>query len=228
MIVETVDIIRDLVASLQLKVVIDSVTDNANGTYTIITKCTRHIQTGMSFSISSIDYVVTAFVRDVSFTVSGASVISVSSFLLPAPKFWHGSILETNKTLTGIMDMNEKVPMIYLRRPYKDSFNKIESAVERDSDVTIYFLCEDVFEKYDIDQRDIECIYPMRSLCYSFVEMLKNNYQIGVIDSFDIENKEKFGVVNQKGVEKTLFDTPLSGCELNITIPVKVNYKCKC
>lgn len=228
MIVETVDIIRDLVASLQLKVVIDSVTDNANGTYTIETCNTRHIQSGMSFSVSSVDYVVTAFVRDVSFTVSGASTISVSSFLLPAPKFWHGSILETNKTLTGITDMNEKVPMVYLRRPYRDNFNRNDSANERDSDVTIYFLCEDNFAQYDIDDRDRECIYPMRSLLYSFVEMLKNNPQIGIIESFEVENKERFGVVNSKGVEKALFDTPLSGCELNITIPIKKNYQCKC
>jgi len=228
MIIETVDIIRDLVASLQLKVVVDSVTDNLDGTYTIETKCTRHVQTGMSFSVSSVDYIVTAFVRDVSFTVSGASAIAVTSFLLPAPKFWHGSILETNKTLTGITDMNEKVPMVYLRRPYRDNFNRDDSANERDSDVTIYFLCEDNFQQYDIDDRDRECIYPMRSLLYSFVEMLKSNPQIGLIGSFEVENKERFGVVNSKGVEKALFDTPLSGCELSITIPIKKNYQCKC
>ncbi|MEB3151460.1 MAG: hypothetical protein VKL60_20890 [Sphaerospermopsis sp.] len=228
MIVETVDIIRDLVASLQLKVVVDSVADNMDGTYTVTTKCTRHIQSGMSFSVSGVDYVVISFERDVSFTVLGASTISVSSFLLPAPKFWHGSILETNKTLTGIADMSEKVPMVYLRRPYKDNFNRDDSAIERDSDVTLYFLCEDNFQQYDIDDRDKECIYPMRSLLYSFVEMLKNNSQIGIIDSFDVENKERFGVVNSKGVEKALFDTPLSGCELNIIIPIKKNYQCKC
>mgnify|MGYP003402917775 CR=1 FL=1 len=228
MIIETVDIIRDLVASLQLKVVVDSVTDNLDATYTITTKCTRHIQTGMSFSVSSVDYTVISFVRDVSFTVSGASTIAVTSFLLPAPKFWHGSILETNKTLTGIMHMSEKVPMVYLRRPYRDNFNRDDSAIERDSDVTIYFLCEDNFQQYDIDDRDIECIYPMRSLLYSFVEMLKDNPQIGKIESFEVENKERFGVVNSKGVEKALFDTPLSGCELSITIPIKKNYQCKC
>ena len=228
MIVETVDIIRDLVESLQLKVVVDLVTDNGDDTYTVETKCTRHIQSGMSFSVSSVDYVVTAFVRDVSFTISGASTISVSNFLLPAPKFWHGSILETNKTLTGITDMGEKVPMVYLRRPYRDNFNRDDSANERDSDVTIYFLSEDNFAQYDIDDRDNECIYPMRSLLYSFVQMLKDNSQIGQIDSFDVENKERFGVVNSKGTEVALFDTPLSGCELNITIPIKKNYQCKC
>lgn len=228
MIIETVDIIRDLVASLQLKVIVDSVTDNANETYTIKTCNTRHIQSGMSFSVSSVDYVVTSFVRDVSFTVSGASTIVATSFLLPAPKFWHGSILETNKTLTGITDMNEKVPMVYLRRPYRDNFNRDDSAIERDSDVTLYFLCEDNFQQYDIDDRDDECIYPMRSLLYSFVEMLKDNPQIGKIESFEVENKERFGVVNSKGVEKALFDTPLSGCELSITIPIKKNYQCKC
>ena len=189
MIIETVDIIRDLVASLQLKIIVDSVTDNANGTYTIETCNTRHIQSGMSFSVSSVDYVVTSFVRDVSFTVSGASTIAVTSFLLPAPKFWHGSILETNKTLTGIIEMSEKVPMVYLRRPYRDNFNRDDSAIERDSDMTIYFLCEDNFQQYDIDDRDNECIYPMRSLLYSFVQMLKDNPQIGQIDSFEVENK---------------------------------------
>ena len=228
MINETVDIIRDLVATLQLSVNVGSVTANVNGTYTVATTCTRHLQTGMSFSVSGIDYVVVSFVRDVSFTVSGASTISVSSFLLPAPKFWHGSILETNKTLTGISDMSEKVPMVYLRRPYRDNFNRDDSANGRQTDVTLFFLSEDNFQQYDIDDRDNECIYPMRSLLYSFVEMLKNNSQIGMIESFEVENKERFGVVNSKGVEKALFDTPLSGCELSITIPIKKNYQCKC
>ncbi len=228
MIIETVDIIRDLVATLQLSVNVGSVTANVNGTYTVATTCTRHLQTGMSFSVSGIDYVVVSFVRDVSFTVSGASTISVSSFLLPAPKFWHGSILETNKTLTGISDMSEKVPMVYLRRPYRDNFNRDDSANGRQTDVTLFFLSEDNFQQYDIDDRDNECIYPMRSLLYSFVEMLKNNSQIGTIESYEVENKERFGVVNSKGVEKALFDTPLSGCELSITIPIKKNYQCKC
>ena len=228
MIIETVDIIRDLVATLQLSVNVGSVTANVNGTYTVTTTCTRHLQTGMSLSVSGVDYVVVSFVRDVSFTVSGASTISVSSFLLPAPKFWHGSILETNKTLTGISDMSEKVPMVYLRRPYRDNFNRDDSANGRQTDVTLFFLSEDNFQQYDIDDRDNECIYPMRSLLYSFVEMLKNNSQIGIIESFEVENKERFVVVNSKGVEKALFNTPLSGCELSITIPIKKNYQCKC
>jgi len=227
MIVETVDIIRDLVALLRLKVTIDSVTDNANGTYTITTCDTRHIQTGMPITIDTVDYVVKSFVKDTSFVLEGDSIVTASSFFLDAPKFWHGSILETNKNLTGILDMNEKVPMVYLRRPYRDSFNEADSAIERDSDVTLYFLCEDVF-KDDIDKRDIECIYTMRSLLYSFVEMLRRNKYIGEIGSFQVENKEKFGVVNSKGTEKVLFDTPLSGCELNISIPIKINYQCKC
>lgn len=118
--------------------------------------------------------------------------------------------------------------MVYLRRPYRDNFNRDDSAIERDSDMTIYFLCEDNFQQYDIDDRDNECIYPMRSLLYSFVQMLKDNPQIGQIDSFEVENKERFGVINSKGVEKALFDTPLSGCELSITIPIKKKYQCKC
>lgn len=226
--VETVDIIRDLVANFREKIIIDSVTDNVNGTYTIETKCTKHIMTGLKMTIDGFDYTVVSFIRDVSFTVEGSQLITAQSFLLDAPKFWHGSILETNKTLTGIMNMEEKVPMVYLRRPYRDNFNNEGAANDRDSDVTIYFLCEDNFNEYDIDRRDIECIYPMRSMLYSFVELLKNDFQIGEIETFEVENKEKFGVVNSKGVEKALFDTPLSGCELSITIPVQRNYKCNC
>jgi len=228
MIVETVDIVRDLVALLRPKIVIDSIVDNANGTYTIYTCNTKHVNTGLTFSVDDVLYTVQSFVKDESIIVTGESIITGPSFLLDVPKFWHGSILETNKNLTGIAHMDEKVPMVYLRRPYRDSFKAKDSSIERESDVTIYFLTEDLFHKYDIDQRDIECIYPMRSLCYEFIELLRKNSQIAVIGNYDIENKEKFGVVNSKGSEKVLFDTPLSGCELSITIPITKNYKCKC
>jgi len=87
MIIETVDIIRDLVASLQLKIIVDSVTDNANGTYTIETCNTRHIQSGMSFSVSSVDYVVTSFVRDVSFTVRVLQRLPLQAFFCQPRSF---------------------------------------------------------------------------------------------------------------------------------------------
>lgn len=226
--IETVDIIRDLVAQLRVKVIVRSVTDNLDGTFTITTCDTKHINIGLTFTIASVVYTVVSFVKDTSFIVSGASTISVSSFFLDAPKFWHGSILETNKNLVGIMNMEEKVPMVFLRRPYRDTFFNRNETNDRESDCTIYFLTEDLFDQYDIDERDKECIEPMRSMLYSFVELLKDNYQIGVIESFQVENKEKFGVVPSKGTEKVLFDTPLSGCELSLSIPVMRNYKCKC
>ena len=139
-------------------------------------------------------------------------------------------MLDTNTKLTGIMQMDAKTPMVYLRRPYRDQFEAEDSAVERTVTCVIYFLCEDGFEEYDIDQRDTECIKPMRSMAYAFVDMLKSNSQIAgnLIDAYTIEDKLKFGIYTEKGVEKAYWDTNVSGCELNIDIPVNRNYECNC
>lgn len=225
---ETIDIIKALVSELEVVVNVKSVTVNGNGTQTIETCDTKHISIGLQFTIISTTYTVVSFVRNESFTVEGSAVITGKTITLDAPKFFHGSIYETNKELTGIPDMQDKVPMIYLRRPYTDVFDNRFGQNDRVSDCSIFFLTEDNFSEFDSDMRDIECINPMRSLLYSFVELLNSRKGVNIIESFTVDNREKFGVVSQNGVEKVLFDTPLSGCELTISIPIMKSFKCNC
>lgn len=226
MIDNPIDIIRDLVSQLTIWVTIQSVTDNTDGTATLLSKDTKYLNSGMTVKVIGVAYTVKSVVKDVSFVLDGVPPLGLVE--IEPPKFWHGTVLETNKTLTGIADMEDKVPMVYYVRNWRSEVNKMDGANELVLDARLLFLTEDNFNEWDIDKRDEECIVPMNRLHYYFVESLRKNNQIGIIESYSLDSVDKFGVVNSKGAEKALFDTPLSGVDSSITIPIKRNYQCKC
>ena len=71
MTLETVDIIRDLVANWKIRLKISAVTDNGDGTFTILVCNTFYAQTGRPFTIYGITYTVISFVKDTSMVISG-------------------------------------------------------------------------------------------------------------------------------------------------------------
>jgi len=226
MIDNPIDIIRDLVSQLTIWVTVQSVTDNGDGTSTLLSKDTKYLNSGMTVKVIGIEYTVKSVVKDVSFVLDG--VPSLGLVEIEPPKFWHGTVLETNKTLTGIKDMADKIPMIFYVRSWRSKIQEIDNANEMVLDARLLFLTEDNFSSFDPDKRDDECVVPMNRLHYYFVEMLRKNKQVGTIDSYGLDSIDKYGVVSAKGAEKSLVDAQLSGVDSSITIPIKRNYQCKC
>jgi len=226
MIDNPIDIIRDLVSQLTIWVTIQSVTDNTDGTATLLSKDTKYLNSGMTVKVIGVAYAVKSVVKDVSIVLDGVPPLGLVE--IEPPKFWHGTVLETNKTLTGIKDMADKIPMIFYVRSWHSQIQALDSANEMVLDARILFLTEDNFSAFDPDKRDDECIVPMNRLHFYFVEMLRKNKQVGIIESYSLDSIDKYGVVSAKGMEKSLVDAQLSGVDSSITIPIKRNYQCKC
>ncbi|RLI45313.1 hypothetical protein DRO61_10730, partial [Candidatus Bathyarchaeota archaeon] len=68
---ETVDIIREIVEGINKTIEIDSVVDNGDGTYTLLTCKTLYIQENFPITINSNDYTVTTVVKNTSIVVKG-------------------------------------------------------------------------------------------------------------------------------------------------------------
>lgn len=227
---ETVDVIGDLIAAWELPFEMTSVVDKANGTYLVNVPKTYYLQKEKDITIATVKYQILSVVNNVSILLKGPSLPDATTFNLPVPYYFNGTILQTNEELGLKAKISEKTPMVYLRRPFNE---KIDAADLDDTDtaikadVTLYFLTEAVFKKWMTKDHDINAIKPMRNMMYEFVEMLKENEQyIERLTDYDAIDQIKFGIVTQNGVKSSLFSNDYSGVQMDITLGIK--YQCIC
>lgn len=229
---ETVDVIGELITAWIMPFVITSVVDNADGTYTLTVPKTYYLIPGKyrTLTINSIDYIITDVVNNASITLRGSVVPPTSTFNLPVPYYFNGTILQTNTELKKESNLYEKTPMVYLRRPFTETLDAKDlnnSDVANEAPLVIYFLTEATFAKWSTAEHDLYAIKPMRNLAYEFIEMLKVNAKyIERLTNYDITDQIKFGVITQKGVEAGLWSDNYSGVEMDITLGIK--YQCIC
>lgn len=228
--VNTIDIIKDLVSNLDLKLNITSV-ETVGTTYKLFTCNTYYLAPQSKVTINSVIYSVVSLVNNQYLIVSGASLPVKGVYSLPNPYFTHGTVKQSNEELSIESDMFKKTPMVFLRRPFSEVFNNGQQSDERNVDLTLYFLTQADFEHWQIDAFDENAIKPMYNLMKAFVDMLNSNKYINKanINDYRIEEKIKFGVyVNDKGYESSVFNDTLSGVQLNINLPIRKNYICNC
>lgn len=224
---ETVDIINDLVAGMPIKFVVKQVTDNTTS-YTVATCGTLYLSKGLVIDLGGIKYTVESVVDNESVTLKGPTAPVVGSYLLAPMFFKHGSVLETKKELDLIKDTTKKTPMVYLKRTFSETFNAKTDAVERVANINLFFLTHANFEQWQTADHDKHAIKPMRNMVYSFLEYLERHPYIGLIDSYTLVDRIKFGVITDIGVDKAYWDDKLSGVELAISLPINRNFKCNC
>jgi hypothetical protein len=228
--VNTIDIIKDLVTNLDLKLNVTSVV-TVGTTYKLFTCNTYYLAPQSKVTINAVVYTVVSIVNNEYIIVSGASLPSKGVYSLPAPYFTHGTVKQANEELSMESDMFKKTPMVFLRRPFSEVFYNGQQSDERNVDLTLYFLTQADFEHWQIDSFDANAIKPMYNLMNAFINMLNNNKYINKanISEFRIEEKIKFGIyVNDKGYENSIFNDTLSGVQLSLSLPIRKNYTCTC
>lgn len=227
--IETVDIVEDLVSRLNMPLKITEVVDNLDGTYKLETCNTYYLQAGFDVFLGLVTYQVVSVDINELVTVKGLSAPLIGSYSLPTPYFFHGSILQTNTELSQVPDVFSKTPMVYLKRTFHETFYGKEAALDRESNLTLFFLTQADFEAWRTDDHDLHAIKPMRNMAYAFLEMLHKDNQVGTLESFDLIDRIKFGVVvSDKGTVSSYWNDKLSGVELSISLPINKNYTCKC
>lgn len=226
----SIDIIRMVVESLTFPVDIVSIVTTGN-TH-VLTVCNLyHAQPGFTVTIGGNEYTITEIDAQYAdscsdggpvytMTVEGSVNISVDNFTLYAPKFFHGTPIQTDAEITEIPNAADKTPMIWALENYKDHFyDDPENARDRDLRMRIFFLTQPGLATEKTDDRYHHCIEPMRRLQERFVDRLRAmRGDFNTHDwEYEVENYARFGVyINNKGVEKNWFADKLSGCELNL------------
>ena len=222
----TVDFISDIVSSMTPSITIDSVVDNADGTQTVNVCKTFWIRKYYTVSINSVDYVVSSFVKDTSFTIPSATLVTSTSFNLVAPYYFHGSPMQVNNEHLSIKISANKYPLIYLVESLTDKhFDELDS---KDKDMSLrIFLLDSLDSKNDsVDDHFTSVLKPLNAMLDYFVELLEgNSYTLPF--SYDVTNRVKVGVYStNKGNTEKIFSDPLDGVEFVSTVTTLKSTNC--
>lgn len=231
--IETIDIVKDLVNNLNLQLNIKSV--NSDDNLHTIEVCNSYYLSGQyeesntpnTIEINSNTYDIIS-VNGTEIVLRGDYTPTTGVFTIANPFFFHGTITQTNNELSQISNCFEKYPAIYLRRTFVETWNR-SSEIEREAQLTLYFLTQANFEHWQTENFDTYAIKPMRKLCYAFIDKINNNKQLSKSNDWQITDNIKFATfVTEKGYENQKFNDTLSGVQLDITLNIRRNYKCNC
>jgi len=225
----TVDQIEDIVAKMTPIIDIDSVLDNGDGTQTLSICNTYWIRKYMTITIDGNDYEVLSFVNDVSVTISDSPLVTVNSFVLTAPNYFHGTPIQANSEWIVQKEENDKYPCIYLVEAMTETFYNEEDSKEKDSNIRIFFLDSFADRSDEVDAHYDNVIVPLIASKDHFVDLLNEEANILPFD-YTATNRVKVGVyTTNKGHERTIFSDVLDGVEFVSTISFLRSYvDCTC
>ena len=223
---DIIEYLSDVLDAVNKTVNIVSATTPSAGIQEITVDDVKWIQPSIVLSIGGNDYTVSSIAGCV-ITLIGASAIVVSSFTLPTVYFFHGTVKETNITLTKRQFDTDKTPLVYLLEIFSERFNEDVDEFERVSDLRLFFLTHANFEEWEVDDFYANSIKPMQRLTQHFIDTLNKQVRVQQIRDYELTNLSRFGVyVNNKGFESTLFEDKLSGVELRISLELRKPTDC--
>lgn len=221
------DRLLPVVAQIDKSVTCQSVTDNLNGTYTLLCKRTKWALVGFDITIGLETYRIESVSYNVSITVSGSVLPTVLTFDLYAPKFKHGTIRKVAIELNELLSFRDKTPLIFLHEIVEESEHfDVLDAIDIDADTRLYFLANTNFEDFTQLQGD-DIVQAMRSLASEFTISLSVSQYVSDLKGIGTtRNHNLFGSYSANGVEKNIFNEALAGVEKRITIPFLKNCDC--
>lgn len=227
----TVDIIGELLDDFTPKSKINNVTDNLDGTVTIDLCNALNLRDELKFTLNSIEYTVLSVLGNSVTYETGVLPISGDYVYPKKPFYFHGTPIATGNELSIIENNTEKLPMVYLLEIIRDEFiNDVNSSIDRETTVRLFFLDEANFEDWDTDGHYSNAIIPQANYAIEFKDFLSQHKYIGKLEgNSSLTYRAKFGIsITQNGTQKNLFSNHLSGVELELTIPIKKELGCSC
>lgn len=221
---ETVDIIREVVESIDNTFIVKAITDNLDRTYTLTTDNTLHLQEGFPLNIGANGYDIVTIVKDVSITISGSVLPVLMSFDIYLPVYYHGTVIRVIAEMaTDGSNVFEKTPFIYLREILKDKNNSKynQSPIGKTTALQILILSGCKPEDWETTDHYEKAIRPMRNLTDRLIDAIYKDARISKFEYYETINHVNFGVYVDKGHTKSIFVDKLSGVELNIELPFK-------
>jgi hypothetical protein len=211
---ETFELLRPVVDRINKRIHIDRTEGNKIFTCNTLWLFPRH-----TFTVADTEYRV----KDIEPNewVEFESAAPVADFDIPAPFFFHGTILATNEELSNIGQSWNKFPMIYLHEITRERIDvDEESTIDRESECDLYFMTEADFQNWLTNDHYKYAVRPMRNLVFEFIKALKGSSNVGEFEQFTVMDQAKWGVyLSGKGQVNQIFRDNLSGTQLKINIP---------
>lgn len=209
--------------------VVTSITDNLDNTFTLTTSNTFYLNIGKKITINSVSYIITDFVLNESITVkprTGTTAPNVTEFEIDPPTFRHG----TPKAINNEHNKDNNYPFIwlveFLDADYNDNFDARVKAV---LDLNMLFLTDVNYEDWLVEDHYTNVIYPMANEVSFFIKTVKARQDLfGEIENHTVTNHVNFGeYIIDKGYENQIISDQLSGCQLKLSLPYVVDV-CDC
>lgn len=224
----TVDIFKAIVKTLTPDLVVSSVINNGDGTFTLGTNCTWWLSINHYLTYLGNDYVITSFVLNQSITIkprSGTPVPVPGTQILPAPQFIHGTLKMANNDVDAQPDRTILCPFVYLFEVLRDEKNTDEeSMIDRTTDTRLFFLHTVDSASWTTDDHYTNFVKPMKQMVDLFISKIKNSK----LFTYNLNYSETALInVSEKGnQEKGIFDCNLSGIELKLFAEIRENLSC--
>jgi hypothetical protein len=234
---ETVEILKDLVETITLKVSgKDGAVwvDNLDGTYTLEVCKTYWFTVGDRFEDSvllGIYHTITEVVKDTSITISSSMLPTNNEATLPTPLFYHGTIIAGTNELTNIRNHEtESKPIIYLLEQFDETYFNEESSYDRISNLRLFFLLDSSYS-WETPEHYTKVINPIRTLVNYFIDtVIKGNklFDSEEIQEIDTTTRVRFGVyTSDRGTLVKALNEDYSGIEIRFSLPMfKPNVCC--
>ncbi len=225
---QTYELLQPIIAQINKSVVCDLMTDNLNGTYTFECGKTKWACKGYPVTILGNLYEISEVIYNQSITVKGSVAPNVLTFDLNQPHFKHGTLNVVAAELSKIKDFKDRLQLIWLKEVVTENLHFDElDAVDSDNDVNLFFLTDADFKNWDQTQGDTKAISPMRSLCAEVVKTIINSSNVAQLkNTGTIRNYNVFGNITDNGYVKNIFNEPLAGVGLKLSIPFLKDCDC--
>lgn len=226
---QTVDLIKEVVKDIKAEVLFDSISlDPVTLNYNITSRDTFWLMNNQVHKIDGDEFRVVNFIFNKSFDlkplITGSTIVS-QSIKLSAPTFRHGTLKMVKKEVNAVDRKGTILPMVYLYEIIRDrKVNDAESAVDRETDLRLYFLDSAKAEDWLTASHYEEVIKPMQELINSFLGVVKRSRYF--TDIFDFDTINLVNASENGRQEKSIFDFDLSGIELLLFAEIRKDLTC--
>ena len=225
---QTVDIIKDLVASLDATFSILSIIDNGNNTYTINTNCTWWLSVEHEVVIGGNTYKIIDFKINKYIIVESIGVPTIptaTNFPIDAVNYIHGTLKMAGTEVDAHYDKTILCPFVYLYEIINDKKNTdFDSMIDRETDLRIFFLNSVNTKDWLTVDHYTYFVAPMQQMVNLFINKIQNSKLFTYEQRY--ECTALINVSENGNQEKSIFDCNLSGIELRLFAVIRKDLSC--
>jgi len=232
--IQTVDIIGDLVSQIDTTIDVTNVQVLGDDTYKLTVCNTSYLNTKFSWEIEEDKTaIVTAFVFNESVTIKVVGFVPTEQiYTLPMVNYFHGTInaiFSKDERANIKWQSGKKYPFVYLLERMIEKLDKRPSSIiDRESPLKMFFLTNFDKGKAKTNHQYEEIIKPMSNVLEKFILLLEENEKIADLEDLDITNYVEFGTyIDTSGNIKNITGEAVSGQGLEGRVKILKDYNCK-